>query len=122
MQSASTHPGVVLPAPGLLSRNTILALLVALLIGAGLAVGTYAVLDDEATVEPRVIVSTPVTPGEGTAAKNEAATAVAVAAAPVVSAGTAAKDEAATAASVGQQYGTAQYRPGVGVGGHQHGE
>lgn len=64
-----------------LSRRSIATAAVALVVGAGAAVGIYALVDDDATVaEPatRVIVSTPVAPGEGTAAKNEAGVAAAV--------------------------------------------
>jgi hypothetical protein len=75
---------------------------VALVIGAAAATGTYALLDNE-TVElqpPKVIVAeTPAQPSQGVAAKHEAATAAAI--------GTGAastsfgKDEAATAAAIG---------------------
>jgi hypothetical protein len=81
--------------------RSILVPLVALVIGAGGAVGTYALLDDtDVSVNPtRVIVTdAPVKPGQGVAAKNEAGTAAAVGVQP--QAQDFGKDEAATAAAL----------------------
>jgi hypothetical protein len=61
--------------------RSLLVPLVALVIGAGGAVGTYALLDDtDISVNPtRVIVAdTPSKPSQGVAAKDEAATAAAL--------------------------------------------
>ena len=88
--------------------RSMLVPLVALVIGAGGAVGTYALLDDtDVSVNPtRVIVTeTPAKPGQGTAAKNEAASAAAVGVQPQTQAF--GKDEAATAAALDVDASTA---------------
>jgi hypothetical protein len=79
---------------------------VALVIGAAAATGTYALLDEEqvALQPPKIIVAdTPAQPGEGVSAKNEAATAAAIGTGAAVtgSEGVNAKNEAASAAAIG---------------------
>jgi hypothetical protein len=77
--------------------------IVALAIGAAAATGTYALVDGTGVdVQPtRVIVAdAPAQPGQGVAAKNEAANAAAIGN-PVPSSTSLAKNEAATAAAVG---------------------
>jgi hypothetical protein len=90
--------------------KSLLVPVLALAIGAAGAVGINAALDDTDVGGPRVIVSEPVTPGAGVAAKNEAATAAAIARPPAtditVNPSTGypvaeTKDEAATAAAIG---------------------
>jgi hypothetical protein len=88
--------------------RSMLVPLVALVIGAGGAVGTYALLDDtDVSINPtRVIVTdAPVKPGQGVAAKNEAGTAAAVGVQPQTQAF--GKDEAATAAALDTDASTA---------------
>jgi hypothetical protein len=85
------------------STRKMLAPMVALVIGAAGAVGAYAALDDtEVGVQPaRVIVTeAPAPPSEGLAAKDEAATAAAVAGS-IPSSSSFGKDEAKIAAAVG---------------------
>jgi hypothetical protein len=127
MQGVPTHAEV--PHPHVPSRAPVVAAIAALLVGGAIATGVWWLTDNDVNILPesepatRVIVTQPVEPGAGTAAKNEAGVAAAVgglAAAP--GAGTAAKNEAGVAAaisgsvagesglSVGQRYGTAQYR------------
>jgi hypothetical protein len=91
--------------PALPSARTMLAPIVALVIGAAAATGAYALLDDDnsGSQQPatRVIVAEPpAQPSAGVRAKDEAAVAAAVGT-PAVGAGTAAKDEAAVAAAIG---------------------
>jgi hypothetical protein len=90
------------PAP-FLSRRSIATAVVALVVGAGAAVGIYTLVDDDAQPASRVIVTTPVTPGEGTAAKNEAGMAAAIA-------GGYGYDADGQYGADGQRYGTSQYR------------
>ena len=74
----------------------------ALAIGAAAATGTYALIDSESVQlqAPKVIVAeTPAPTNEGLAAKNEAATAAAIAT--PASTSSFGKDEAASAAAVG---------------------
>jgi hypothetical protein len=94
-------------AASLPSPRSVLVPAIALVIGAGGAIGVYAALDDtDVNIQPtRVVVADPpATPGEGMAAKHEAATAAAIS-------GTAApawldsKDEAGTAAAIGADEG-----------------
>jgi hypothetical protein len=91
--------------------KSLLVPVLALAIGAAGAVGLNAALDDTdgGSGSARVIVPDPVTPGAGTAAKDEAGAAAAIARHPATvgsgitvnpGAGTAAKDEAATAAAI----------------------
>ena len=83
--------------------RTMLGPVVALVIGVAGATGAYALIDDDgASVQPstRVIVAdTPVQPGEGVGAKNEAGVAAAIGN-PGVSPSTEMKDEAGTAAAL----------------------
>jgi hypothetical protein len=86
-------------------------------VGGAIATGVWWLTDNDVNILPesepvtRVIVTQPVQPGAGTAAKNEAGVAAAISGLAVEpGAGTAAKDEAGTAAAVGSLYGTAQYR------------
>ena len=92
--------------PTLPSPRTMVAPVVALLVGAGVATGAYALLDDDkAGFGPpttRVIVAEqPAQPGAGVAAKNEAGVAAAIGAS-AVGAGTQAKDEAGVASVIVQ--------------------
>jgi hypothetical protein len=83
------------------STRSLLVPVVALTIGAAGAVGVYAALDDaEIGVQsPRVIVTqAPAQPGEGVAAKHEAATAAAISTG--ASTNSFGKDEAATASAI----------------------
>jgi hypothetical protein len=119
MQAAPTHAEVA--HPHVPSRAPVVAAIAALLIGGAIATGVWWLTDNDVNILPqpepaatRVIVTQPVQPGAGTAAKNEAGVAAAIgglAAQP--GAGTAAKDESGTAAAVGSQYGTSQYRAEV---------
>jgi hypothetical protein len=75
---------------------------VALVVGAAAATGTWALLDSEqvALQPPKVIVTeAPAQPSQGVAAKNEAATAAAIGTGAVSN--SFGKDEAATAAAIG---------------------
>ena len=77
--------------------------IVALAIGAAAATGTYALVDGTGVdVEPThvIVADTPAQPGQGVAAKNEAANAAAIGN-PAPSSTSLAKNEAATAAAVG---------------------
>ncbi|MBD0282759.1 MAG: hypothetical protein ICV69_11280 [Thermoleophilaceae bacterium] len=83
--------------------RVMVAPIVALAIGAAAATGTYALVDGTgADVQPtRVIVAdAPAQPGQGVAAKNEAASAAAIGN-PVSSTTSFGKSEAATAAALG---------------------
>jgi hypothetical protein len=89
-------------AANLLNPRTVLVPAIALVIGAGGAIGVYAALDDtDVSIEPtRVVVADPpAAPTEGVAAKHEAATAAAISTpdSPSTFAG---KDEAASAAAI----------------------
>lgn len=86
------------------SRRTLVAPLVALLVGAGVATGAYALIDDNgvATQASKVIVVE--TPAPGTAdipGKNESSTAAAIAGANSVT-DIPGKDEAVSAAGISQ--------------------
>jgi hypothetical protein len=77
--------------------------IVALAIGAAAATGTYALVDGTGVdVQPThvIVADAPAQPGQGVAAKNEAATAAAIVN-PVSSTTSFGKSEAATAAAVG---------------------
>jgi hypothetical protein len=97
----STYPEGALPAP--VSRTPIVAAPVALLIGGAIATGVWWLTDNDVNVLPepetatKVIVAQPGTAGQGTAAKDEAKTAAAIA-------GLSAAD------APGARYGTSQYR------------
>jgi hypothetical protein len=115
MQAAPTHAEVA--HPQLPSRTPVVAAIAALLVGGAIATGVWWLTDNDVNILPqsepatRVIVTQPVQPGAGTAAKNEAGVAAAVGGLAVQpGAGTAAKNESGTAAAVGSQYGTSQYR------------
>jgi hypothetical protein len=95
------------------SRRSLLAPLVGLLVGAGIAVGGYALFDDEATVQTSdrvVFVDTP-GPGEGVRGLDDMANGSATIAQPKVvvpymshglgTDGGQAKNEASTAAAIG---------------------
>jgi hypothetical protein len=89
------------------SRRTIVAPLVALLIGAGVATGAYALIDDNdvATQASKVIVVEQPAPGTADIpGKNEAGTAAAIAGATSVT-DIPGKDEAGTAAGISQSGG-----------------
>lgn len=99
-------------AANLLNPRTVLVPAIALVIGAGGAIGVYAAFDDtDVSIEPtRVVVADPpAAPSEGVAAKHEAATAAAISGVEAP-AWLGSKDEAATAAAVG----TAEGRRGGG--------
>jgi hypothetical protein len=77
--------------------------IVALAIGAAAATGTYALVDGSGVdVQPTqvIVADAPAQPGQGVAAKNEAANAAAIGN-PAPSSTSLAKNEAATAAAVG---------------------
>ncbi len=77
--------------------------IVALAIGAAAATGTYALVDGSGVdVQPThvIVADAPAQPGQGVAAKNEAATAAAIGN-PAPSSTSLATNEAATAAAVG---------------------
>jgi hypothetical protein len=91
--------------PALPSARTVVVPVVALVIGAAAATGTYALLDDDKSgsqaTAPRVIVAEPpAQPGEGVGAKNEAGVAAAIGSS-AVSPATEPKDEAGVAAAIG---------------------
>jgi hypothetical protein len=88
-------------AADLLSPRSVLVPAIALVIGAGGAIGVYALLDDtDVSIEPtRVVVADPpAAPSEGVAAKHEAASAAAIAT--PNSPSFVGKDEAASAAAI----------------------
>jgi hypothetical protein len=92
------------------SRQTLLAPFVALVVGAGVATGAYALIDNgsTATSEKVIVVQQP---GPNTAdipGKNEAGTAAAISGPQV--AGITEKNEAATAAAISQQPGGVELR------------
>jgi hypothetical protein len=94
-------------AANLLSPRIVLVPAIALVIGAGGAIGVYAALDDtDVNIEPtRVVVADPpAAPSEGVAAKHEAATAAAISGAEAP-AWLDSKDEAGTAAAIGADEG-----------------
>jgi len=74
----STYPAGAVALPRAPSKKPIVAALVALLVGAGITAGVFLLTDGDTTTTTRTIVSTPVSPGAGTAAKNEAAVAASV--------------------------------------------
>jgi hypothetical protein len=118
MQGVPTHAEVT--HPHVPSRTPVVAAIAALLLGGAIATGVWWLTDNDVNLLPesdpatRVIVTQPVAPGAGTAAKNEAGVAAAIGGLPAEpGAGTAAKDEAGTAAAVGSQYSTSQYRAEV---------
>jgi hypothetical protein len=83
--------------------RVMVAPIVALAIGAAAATGTYALVDGTGVdVQPThvIVADTPAQPGQGVAAKDEAANAAAIGN-PVSSSTSLAKNEAATAAAVG---------------------
>jgi hypothetical protein len=92
------------------SRKTLVAPLVALVLGAGVATGAYALIDDgNTTTASKVIVVEQ--PGPNAAeipGKNEAGTAAAISGPQV--AGITEKNEAATAAAISQQSGGVEPR------------
>jgi hypothetical protein len=96
----SAYPAGAVALPRAPSRTPIIAAIVALLVGAGITAGAFLLTDGDTTTTTRTIVSTPVSPGEGTALKDEAATAAAVG------------KPAPVPQTLGgqEQYGTSQYR------------
>jgi hypothetical protein len=104
MQGVPTHAEV--PHPHVPSRAPVVAAIAALLVGGAIATGVWWLTDNDVNILPesepvtRVIMTQPVEPGAGTAAKNEAGVAAAISGAVAGESGL----------SVGQRYGTAQYR------------
>ena len=92
--------------PSLPSPNKLVAPLAALALGAAVATGAYALIDnDQISSSPSskvIVLDSPATPSAGVSAKNEAGTAAAISTIPAPSAGASAKDEAATAARSGR--------------------
>jgi hypothetical protein len=91
---------------GRLSARTMLAPLVALVIGAAVATGTYALIDNGDAIQAStrlIVVETPAQHSADIPGKNEAVTAVAITPTP----GVAGPDEASTAAALSQPSGTA---------------
>lgn len=89
-------------AASLFNPRNVLVPAIALVIGAGGAVGVYAALDDtDVDIQPTRVVVTepPAKPGEGVAAKHESATAAAISK-PGSGSSFAGKDEAASAAAI----------------------
>jgi hypothetical protein len=91
--------------PVLPPTRSLVTPLLALIVGAAVATGAYALIDDgtidlQPSTSKVIVVDKPAQPGPGVAAKDEAGTAAAIAVNPV-SQGVAAKDEAGTAAAIG---------------------
>ncbi len=78
----STYPGGTAALPAAPSKKPIVAALVALIVGGAAATGVWWLTDNDVDILPepatKVIVTQPVEPGAGTAAKDEAAIAAAV--------------------------------------------
>ncbi len=91
--------------PQVRSRKTMAAPLVALLVGAGIATGAYALIDNtDTTTSSRVIVVEQPSPNAADIpGKNESATAAAIA--PPTAATIPGKNESATAAAISPQTG-----------------
>jgi hypothetical protein len=90
--------------PRIPSRSTMVGPLVALVVGAGVATGAYALIDesDQGAQASKVIVVESPAPGTADiAGKNESATAAAIS----PQTGTSSTDEAATAAAISQSSG-----------------
>jgi len=92
------------------SRKSLVAPLVALVLGAGVATGAYALIDnsDTTTASKVIVVERPGPHAADIAGKNEAATAAAISGPQV--AGITEKNEAATAAAISQQSGGIELR------------
>jgi hypothetical protein len=92
------------------SRNTLVAPFVALVVGAGVATGAYALIDDgsTATSEKVIVVEQPGPNAANIPGKNEAGTAAAISGPQV--AGLTDKNEAATAAAISQHSGGIELR------------
>jgi hypothetical protein len=92
------------------SRKTLVAPLVALVLGAGVATGAYALIDDgnTSTASKVIVVEQPGPHAAEIPGKNEAGTAAAISG-PQVS-GITEKNEAATAAAISQQSGGVELR------------
>ena len=92
------------------SRKSLVAPLVALVLGAGVATGAYALIDDgnTTTASKVIVVEQPGPHAADIAGKNEAATAAAISGPQV--AGITEKNEAATAAAISQQSGGIELR------------
>jgi hypothetical protein len=92
------------------SRKSLVAPLVALVLGAGVATGAYALIDDgnTTTASKVIVVEQPGPNAADIPGKNEAATAAAISGPQV--AGITEKNEAATAAAISQQSGGIELR------------
>jgi hypothetical protein len=91
------------------TRKTLVAPLVALVVGAGVATGAYALIDDGSTTTASkvIVVEQPGPHAAEIPGKNEAGTAAAISQARPQ---TAIKNEAATAAAISQQSGGVELR------------
>jgi hypothetical protein len=92
--------------PRLPSRRTMAAPVVALVVGAGVATGAYALIDNGASVTAPskvIVVETPAPNAADIPGKNEASTAAAIS--PQTSAAIPGKNEAATAAAISSRTG-----------------
>jgi hypothetical protein len=86
------------------SRQSLVAPLVALVLGAGVATGAYALIDEGSTTSSQVIVvQKPGPHAADIAGKNEATTAAAISQVRHQTTDTLGKDEASTAAAIGKQ-------------------
>jgi hypothetical protein len=92
------------------SRKTLVAPLLALVVGAGVATGAYALIDDGGTTTASkvIVVEQPGPHAAEIPGKNEAATAAAISGPQV--AGATEKNEAATAAAISSQPGGIELR------------
>jgi hypothetical protein len=92
------------------SRKTLVAPLVALVLGAGVATGAYALIDnsDTTTASKVIVVEQPGPHAADIPGKNEAGTAAAISGPQV--AGNTDKNEAGTAAAISQQSGGIELR------------
>jgi hypothetical protein len=94
------------------SRKTLVAPLVALVLGAGVATGAYALIDnsDTTTASKVIVVEQPGPHAADIAGKNEAATAAAISQSRPQTTDIPGKNEAGTAAAISQQSGGIELR------------
>lgn len=94
--------------PSTPTRRTMLAPVLALVIGAGAATGVYALVDNNDAVSPAakvIVVESPAPGSSDIAGKNESATAAAIAGGGAAVTEIPGKDEAATAAGISKSGG-----------------